>query len=255
MRKTYLIDLDGTMYKGTDIIDGAKEFIDYLKKTNQKFVFFTNNSSRTPQQALAHMEQLGFIGLNEDNFFTSAMAAAKHISKYYQGNNAYYIGMEGLKVALLNEGFNLVNSGADFVFVGLDKTGTYEKYSIALQNLVAGAKLVGTNNDRILLQENGANVGNGSIVAMLEHAANQTSIKIGKPYRVMVDEFLAHYHLDKAECVIIGDNLETDIKCGNDVGIETILVESGVHQESDCEVYHIYPSKIIKSLYEIIEED
>lgn len=254
MTKTYLIDLDGTMYRGTDIIEGAKEFIDYLLKTNQEFVFFTNNSSRTPKQAKEHMEAIGFTGIEEKHFFTSAMASAKYIRRRYAGTKAYMIGQLGLKEALECEGFSVVeDEPADFVFIGLDKMATYETYSKAIRQLVNGAILVGTNNDRILLQENGANVGNGSVVAMFEYAIGKESIKIGKPHRVMIDTYLEWANKSIDDCVIIGDNLETDIACGNRVGMETILVESGIHTQEDCGKMNIYPSKCIKSLFELME--
>lgn len=257
MSKTYLIDLDGTMYQGTKRIDGAKEFVDYLLRNKHDFVFFTNNSSRTPKEAKEHMESLGFEGIKEQHFFTSALASAKYVKANYKGSKAYMVGQLGLQEALQIEGFQIVNNTeeqADFVFIGLDKQGNYEVYSKALRQLLGGAILVGTNNDRVLLQENGANVGNGSIVAMFEYASNQKSLQIGKPHRVMIDTYLQYSGKTVEECVIIGDNLETDIACGNQVGMETILVESGIHTEFDCERLNIYPSRSFKNLYSLMNE-
>lgn len=255
MNKTYLIDLDGTMYRGTDIIDGAKDFIDYLLDNHIDFVFFTNNSSRTPKQAKQHMEKLGFTNIEEKHFFTSAMASAKYIKSHYSGNKAYMVGQDGLKEALEEEGFTIINDKdeqADFVFVGLNKMANYETYSKAVRQLVNGAILVGTNNDRILLQENGANVGNGSVVAMFEYAINKDSVKIGKPHSAMVETYLIWANKTIKECIIVGDNLETDIACGNAVGMESILVESGIHKSEDCARLDIYPSKVVKNLKELI---
>ena len=252
--KTYLIDLDGTMYKGTDIIDGAKEFIEYLLNHNIEFYFFTNNSSRTPKQAMEHMKALGFEGITPEHFYTSAMAAARYVAMNYKERNAYYIGQSGIEEALQHEGFNLVEDHADFVFIGLDKQGTYEKYSKALRQLVNGAILVGTNNDRILLQENGANIGNGSVVAMFEYAIGKESLKIGKPHAACIDVFCEMFTKSKEECIIIGDNLETDILCGVNANVESILVTSGIHQAADIERLQIKPTRIIANLKELIEE-
>ena len=164
MKKTYFIDLDGTMYRGSQIIEGAKEFIDTLTKRGERFVFLTNNAKRTKRQ--------------------------------YEGRNVWYIGQDGLREALEDNGFTVTEQDVDLVFVGLDNTGTYEKYSKALDFLLKGAKLIGTNNDRLLAQPGGFAVGNGSIVAMFEYASGQVSPKIGKPHAPILEEALKYFQLN-----------------------------------------------------------
>lgn len=251
--KTYMIDLDGTMYRGTQRIEGAKEFIDDLLARDQPFLFLTNNAKRTRAQNVQHMLQMGFQGIEEKHFFTSSMAAARYCAKHSNLRNAYYIGQDGLKEALLENGFHIVEENVDHVFVGLDSNGTYEKYSKALQYLLDGADLIGTNDDRLLAQPGGFHVGNGSIVAMFEYASNQKSPKIGKPYAPILEEALIEYGIKKEEAIIIGDNLETDILLGVKEQVETIFVTSGVHQRTDIERLQIKPDHIIDSLFELIE--
>ena len=197
MKKTYFIDLDGTMYRGSQIIEGAKEFIDTLTKRGERFVFLTNNAKRTKRQNVEHMEQMGFTGIREEHFFTSSMAAARYAAAHYEGRNVWYIGQDGLREALEDNGFTVTEQDVDLVFVGLDNTGTYEKYSKALDFLLKGAKLIGTNNDRLLAQPGGFAVGNGSIVAMFEYASGQVSPKIGKPHAPILEEALKYF---SAEC-------------------------------------------------------
>ena len=193
MKKTYFIDLDGTMYRGSQIIEGAKEFIDTLTKRGERFVFLTNNAKRTKRQNVEHMEQMGFTGIREEHFFTSSMAAARYAAAHYEGRNVWYIGQDGLREALEDNGFTVTEQDVDLVFVGLDNTGTYEKYSKALDFLLKGAKLIGTNNDRLLAQPGGFAVGNGSIVAMFEYASGQVSPKIGKPHAPILEEALKYF--------------------------------------------------------------
>lgn len=255
-QKGYMIDLDGTMFHGTRIVDGAKEWIDYLLAQKIPFIFLTNNSSRTPSQAAKHMLDMGFEGIEPKHFYTSAMASASYIRKTYPERKAYYIGELGLREALEQEGFTLVNGTdmtADFVFIGLDRKATYETYSDAVKQLVKGAVLVGTNNDRILLSEKGANVGNGSVVALFEHVIHKESIKIGKPYEPILTEALAFMGLEKEDVVIVGDNLETDIALGERFKVETLLVLTGVHRREDVAVYNIHPTHIIDNLKEMIK--
>lgn len=252
--KTYLIDLDGTMYRGTEIIAGAKEFIDDLLACEARFVFLTNNAKRTKRQNVEHMENMGFTGITEEHFFTSSMAAARYTAGAYEGRNAYFIGQDGLKEALLDSGFRITEKDVDFVFVGLDVEGSYEKYSKALSFLLNGAKLIGTNNDRLLAKPGGFNIGNGSIVAMFEYAIGQESPKIGKPYAPILEEALHYFALSKENVVVLGDNLETDILLGVDNGVETTFVTSGVHTREDIDKLHIYPTNIVDDLRELIKK-
>lgn len=247
--KTYLIDLDGTMYRGNENIEGAKEFIDDCLKHHIPFYFLTNNASRTLAQNVEHMKKLGFCGIEEKHFFTSSMAAAQYMKKKGY-TKAQYIGMEGLEEALCKNGFE-ISEQPECLFVGLDKQGSYEKYSKALKYLLDGAVLVGTNDDRLLASGSSFNVGNGSIVRMFEYAASTTSLRIGKPSRVILNEALDYYHLNKEDCIIIGDNLETDIALGMNEHVETILVLSGVHHEEDIQRLNIYPDRIVSRLDEL----
>ncbi|MGL5978414.1 MAG: HAD-IIA family hydrolase [Erysipelotrichaceae bacterium] len=250
----YLIDLDGTLYSGHQRIDGALEFIQYLQETKQAFVFLTNNASRTKKQNVEHLESLGFTGIKEEHFFTSAMAAAQYVAQTYEARRAFYLGMDGLEEALLASGFTLVQEQADFVFVGLDKMGTYSKYSQALENLMSGAILVGTNHDRKLPYNNTYHIGNGAIVTMLEYASGQSSLKIGKPYPTILQMACNYYKVKKEDMVMIGDNLETDILLGVHAEIDTIFVTTGVHTSEDCSRLQILPTRTISTLKELIVE-
>jgi len=250
--KTYLIDLDGTMYKGSTIIDGAVEFLERIKNHNDQYIFLTNNATRTKKQNVQHMEAIGFHGLEEKDFFTSSMAAASYIAKTSSLRNAYYIGSDGLHEALIDNGFNICNNNVDFVFVGLDKDGTYQKYSQALSHLLKGAKLVGTNGDRLLAKDDGFNIGNGSVVAMFEYATSTKSAQIGKPHKPILDEVLAYANIKKEDAILVGDNLETEIKLGVDFGVKTIFVTTGVHHKQDIKRLNIHPDITISSLNEIV---
>lgn len=254
MEKTYFIDLDGTMYLGARPIDGAIEFIQYLVKRNIPFLFLTNNSSRTQLQACDHMLKMGFKGIKPQHFYTSAMAAADKIATDYPlAKEVYYIGEQGMKEALLNKGFHINPNDAEFLFVGLDRQATYSDYSHAIKLIKKGATLVGTNNDRILLGEKGENIGNGAIVAMFEYASNTEAIKIGKPHQAILDGALAYMGITKEKVTLLGDNLETDIQCGINYGIETIFVSSGVHTFEDCGKLGIHPTYLTDNLKGLID--
>ncbi|SKA00987.1 HAD-IIA family hydrolase [Anaerorhabdus furcosa] len=253
-KKCYFIDLDGTMYWGTKVIDGAIKWINYLLDNHIDFYFLTNNSSRTQEQACQHMQKMGFTGIKPHHFYTSAMAAAEKIARDYPSKkDAYYIGEEGLKQALISNGFTINPEKADFLFIGLDRQATYQDYSYAVRLVKDGCKLVGTNNDRLLLSEKGVNIGNGSVVAMFEYATSSEAIKIGKPHNAIIEGALRYAKVAKENAVIVGDNLETDILCGNQAGIETIFVTTGVHNMEDCYKLDIKPTYIVANLKGLID--
>lgn len=249
----YLIDLDGTLYSGSVLIDGAIDFITYLQKEQLPFVLLTNNASRTKKQNVEHITSLGFKDIKEENFYTSAMAACKYVAMNYKERKASFVGMDGLQEALLDNGFLIVEDQPDFVFVGLHKEGTYQMYSQALTHLLQGARLVGTNHDRVLPHNGVYQLGNGSIVTMLEYASNQTSLKIGKPYAPIIEMLCLDYHVKAEDCIMIGDNLETDILLGRYTTVKTIFVTSGVHTLKDCERLDINPDYCITNLRELIK--
>lgn len=118
--------------------------------------------------------------------------------------------------------------------------------------LKQGARLIGTNHDRILAQADGFAVGNGSVVAMMEYASGQKSPLIGKPYAPILEEALAYLHVSKEDVILIGDNLETDILLGVQNGVETAFVLGGVHKEVDIARLGIYPDHIYENLSELI---
>lgn len=183
------------------------------------------------------------------------MASARYVAKRTEQRRAFVIGMDGLREALVNEGFVLVEQEADVVFVGLDRHADYRRYSDALKELLRGAQLVGTNFDRIIATSAGYDVGNGAIVTMLEYASGQRSPKIGKPYAPILELALEQLHLTKADVIIVGDNLETDIALGAREGVETVLVTTGVHQRADMARLGIYADHVVDDLRELIGED
>lgn len=253
--KTFILDLDGTMYRGTEIIESAKQFIDHCLEYHIPFLFLTNNSMRTQQINAKHMLDMGYKGIQANMFYNSAMASVEYVKRHSKKRKAYYIGEEGMKQALLEGGFELVDTHPDFVFIGLKKNIDYASYSKALSHLLDGAILIGTNMDRILVKPGGFELGNGSIVSMFEYASKQKSPQIAKPNYPILEYCLEHFHLNKEDVVLVGDNLETDIQLGYKNGIQTIFVQTGVHTKEDIEKLQIYPDYVVNSLMDIITLD
>lgn len=224
--KTVLFDLDGTMYRGPQPIEAGIRAVDFCFEHGIPYLFLTNNSMRTPEENTKHMENMGYHHVQPEHFVNSAMAAAGYAASLDPNKRkAWYIGMNGMKEALLDEGFEITEDQPDYVFIGLDKTADYVKYSKALAFLLNGAKLIGTNHDRILAKPGGFEVGNGSVVALFEYATATPSPRIGKPDRPILDYALKKAGISKDDAVLVGDNLETDVALGYNNKVQTVFVQ------------------------------
>lgn len=250
--KACFIDLDGTMYRGDELIDGAIEFITYLQKEGIPFYFLTNNAMRTHSQNKEKMEKMGFPKLQEDQFFTSAMAAASYVRRHRNVHRAFYIGEDGMREALEEQGYEIVDNDAEAVFIGLNVQATYEQYCTAFYHLQKGAILVGTNEDRRLPHGDHFRIGNGAIVHMMEYCSEQQALMIGKPNAPIMEEALAYAGVHKEDCLMIGDNLETDVAFGIRQGMDTIFVTTGVHKEEDCTITDEHLVGIVHNLKELL---
>lgn len=247
-RKTLIFDLDGTLYRGKEPIESGIRAVDFCQANGIPYLFMTNNSMRTPQENADHMNAMGYHDIRAEDFVNSAMAAAKYARDLHAGNKAWMIGKEGMRQALVEEGFEISDDHPDFVFIGLDPDAGYKDYSKALGLLLEGAKLIGTNMDRILAKPGGFDVGNGSVVTLFEYATNQKSPQIAKPYAPILETALAYAGISKKDAVLIGDNLETDIALGYNNQVQTLFVQSGVHHASDIERLQIFPDQTVVSL-------
>lgn len=248
--KTLIFDLDGTMYRGKQPIQEGIDTIRFLQQHHIPYLFLTNNSMRTPEENARHMLEMGYENIQPEDFYNSAMAAVKYASETSDQRKAWYIGEEGMRQALLDGGFEITDENPDFVFVGLNKNADYKLYSKGLTYLLGGAKLIGTNKDRILAKPGGFEVGNGSVVALFEYASQQKSPEIAKPAAPILEYALKSRGLSKENVILIGDNLETDIALGYNNGVRTVFVESGVHSRKDIGRIQVQPDVILSNLNE-----
>lgn len=246
--KTLVFDLDGTLYRGTQPIEGGLWVIDECQRLGIPYAFLTNNSMRTREENRDHMLKMGYKNIEADDFYNSAMAAAQYARKNQLGNSADYIGSTGMVQAMEENSITLNQENPDLVFIALDKTAGYKDYSRVLSHLLHGAKLVGTNKDRILAKPGGFEVGNGSVVALFEYAANTKSPDIAKPYWPILEGFLETRGLKRDDIILVGDNLETDIALGYNNQVSTVFVESGVHHREDIERLKVVPDVIVGDL-------
>ncbi|MEB6201862.1 TIGR01457 family HAD-type hydrolase [Mammaliicoccus fleurettii] len=251
--KGYFIDIDGTMYKGSEIIEGAIEFIEYLNANNKDYLFVTNNSSKTPAEVAEKLNNMGF-NTSSEHVITSAMATAGYISEESPGASVYMVGGSGLKSSLSDAGLVIKeDQNVDYVVMGLDVNISYEKLSVACLAVRHGAKFISTNKDVSIPNERGFLPGNGSLTSVVSVSTGQTPIFIGKPETIIMEQAVEKIGLSKEECVMIGDLYDTDILAGINSGIDTLHVQTGVTSLEEINLKEILPTYSVKNLFEVIK--
>ncbi|MBS4173945.1 TIGR01457 family HAD-type hydrolase [Bacillus sp. FJAT-49736] len=245
--KGYLIDLDGTMYRGKEKIEAAGDFILRLKKKGIPYLFVTNNSSRTPDQVAAKLNEFDIPTLPEQ-VFTTSMATAQYMHELKPQASVYVIGEEGIKTALKDKGFQFIDEKPDFVVVGIDRDINYEKLALACLAVRGGATFISTNADIALPTERGFLPGNGSITSVISVSTQTNPIFIGKPESIIMEQALAFLGTKKEETIMVGDFYDTDIMAGIRTGIDTLLVHTGVTTKEQLKDKDIQPTYSVDSL-------
>ncbi len=227
MIRLVIFDLDGTLYRGNEVIPGALDAVSKLLKQKIEVRYLTNNSGHTQAQLVAKLTGLGFP-CDEEMVYGTGKAAAEYCRD--QGfRHPLVIGEPGLHETFSAFGFSDSNTGpADVVVAGICRSFTYEMCDAALQAIRGGATFIATNRDATYPLELGKEQpGAGAIVASIEAATGVTPVVLGKPSPTMIQTILRKANLQPAECIVIGDRMETDIAAGEAAGCQTALVLTG----------------------------
>ncbi len=247
-----IIDMDGVLYRGRRPLPGAKEFLHHLEERDSAYILATNNSTRTPEEYVVVLKEMG-IGVVPERILTSALATADYLGNLLpQGARLYLIGEEGLYSALAAQGFEFGEGGVEAVVVGMDRELTYEKLRIATVAIRQGARFVGTNPDTSFPAEEAIVPGAGAILAAIEAATGVQPTVIGKPEPTLFQMALQRMGATEEETAVIGDRLETDILGGQRCGLTTILLLTGISQQQDLEASDIKPDYTFESLTQLV---
>ncbi len=253
MRYGFLLDMDGVIYRGSQVIPGANAFVQRLRQAGTPFLFLTNNSQRTRRDVAMKLCRMGIEATAQD-IYTCAMATARFVAGQKPGGTAYVIGEGGLLSALHVNGYSVVEENPDFVIVGEGRTMTFETIEKAVRMVDGGARLVATNLDPNCPTEAGVRPGCGAIVAMIERATGKRAFSVGKPSPIMMRAARKQLGLRSGETVMVGDTMETDILGGVGLGYRTILVLSGGTRREQLADYAFAPDLILGSVAEISED-
>jgi len=227
--RSLVVDMDGVLYRGNAPVQGAREFLDFLRQADVRFILLTNNSTLTATQYVAKLARMG-IEVMEEDILTSGDATAMYLARIASpGTKIYVIGENGVRAALEKQGFVLSErTDVAYVVVGFDRHFTYGKMATATRAIRSGARFIGTNPDKTFPSEAGLIPGAGALLAAIETATDTAPLIIGKPQPHIFELALQKLQAEPKTTAVIGDGLYTDILGGCQLGLPTILVLSGV---------------------------
>lgn len=248
--KGYLIDLDGTIYKGRERIPAGERFIQRLQEQEIPYLLVTNNTTRTPQMVQDMLAQQFNIQTPLETIYTATMATVDYMKDMNRGQTAYVIGETGLKSAISEAGYIEDKENPAYVVVGLDSQVTYDMLATATLAIAKGALFIGTNPDLNIPTERGLMPGAGSLVALLETATRVKPVFIGKPNAIIMNKALDILQVKRSEAIMVGDNYLTDIMAGIQNDIASLLVTTGFTKAEEVPNLPIQPDYVVASLDE-----
>ena len=254
-KKLYLLDMDGTIYLGNNLFPGTLDFLEYVKGIGGRYIFLTNNSSKSVSKYIEKLDSIGISSEIED-FFTSTDATVMYLNKR-DYKKIYAFGTESFKKQLKGAGFNITDKledGTDCLCMGFDTELTFKKLEDACILLGRGVDYIATNPDWVCPTEFGYVPDCGSVSEMLFNATKRRPYFIGKPRPDMAYFAMEKAGYGKEETAIIGDRLYTDIACGVNAGITTIFVLSGEGTPEDVEKGETKPEFIYKNILELYND-
>lgn len=254
--KNFVVDLDGVVYLLDTPIPENISFLHLLRSRGFRIAFLSNNTFLPREGYAAKLERMG-VEAKVEEIFTSAFVTAGYLKRERPGGRVYAIGEQGLREELRRAGLRLLSrfspQGADFVVVGLDRHFTFQKMKTALDFLLQGAQLVGTNPDPTYPTESGLIPGAGAILAGLERASGKSARVIGKPSPDILLFLLDTLGFRREETAIIGDRIDTDVLLGKNCGVFTILVLTGVSEREEVSSSPVRPDVVVNTLGELQE--
>lgn len=248
--KGYLIDLDGTIYKGRERIPAGERFIQRLQEQEIPYLLVTNNTTRTPQMVQDMLAQQFNIQTPLETIYTATMATVDYMKDMNRGRTVYVIGETGLKSAISEAGYIEDKENPAYVVVGLDSQVTYDMLATATLAIAKGALFIGTNPDLNIPTERGLMPGAGSLVALLEAATRVKPVFIGKPNAIIMNKALDILQVKRSEAIMVGDNYLTDIMAGIQNDIASLLVTTGFTKAEEVPNLPIQPDYVVASLDE-----
>jgi NagD protein len=251
--ESWLTDMDGVLVHEGQPIAGAPEFVSRLRASGKPFLVLTNNSMFTPRDLTARLFRVG-LEVPEPAIWTAALATAQFLHGQRPGGTAYVLGEAGLTTALHEVGYIMTDYAPDYVVLGETRTYSFEAITKAVRLINSGARFICTNPDATGPSNEGALPAAGSVAAMISKATGVSPYFVGKPNPMMMRSALNAIEVHSETTAMVGDRMDTDILCGLEAGLETILVLTGISTRQDVDRFPYRPSRVVDSVADLIDE-
>ena len=252
-KRLFLLDMDGTLYLDDQLFDHCLDFLNQIKQNGGRYLFLTNNSSKSVSVYRDKLARLSIQSTAED-FFTSTAATCMYLKEHYTGKRIYAAGTASFRQELMENGFPVTDrleDDVDCLLMGNDTELTFQKLEDACILLGRGVTFLATNPDWVCPTAFGYVPDCGSVCEMLYRATGRRPYFIGKPEPAMAQLAMERCHCMPEETVMIGDRIYTDIACGVNAGIDTVLVFSGETTRADWQQSTIKPTYTAQNIAEI----
>ncbi len=252
-KRLFLLDMDGTIYLDENLFDGTVDFLNYVKEIGGRYIFMTNNSSKSVDKYIEKLARMG-IDATEEDFVTSVNATIP-VLEAANYKKIYAFGTESFKQQLRDAGLPITDKledGIDCLCLGFDTELTFGKLEDACILLNRGVDYIATNPDWVCPTWYGSVPDCGSISQILQTATGRLPRFIGKPQPEMVYLSMEKTGFTREQTAVMGDRLYTDIACGVNAGIGTVFVLSGEGTMEDVEKSDIKPECIFKNIREFL---
>ena len=259
-KKLFLFDLDGTIYNENKLFDGTIQLMQKISKNGGKYVFITNNSSKSIYDYIDKINSYG-IKADYDNFYTSTQATIAYLKENYENKKIYCMGTKSLINELEKNDIRVYTEyrdNIDVVLLGFDRELKYSKLEDICKIFSKNKDIpyIATNPDFVCPVNYGFVPDCGAMSKMLEYAIGRMPKFIGKPEPTMINYVIRKYGFTRAETVVIGDRLYTDIASGLNANVTTICVLTGETSMEDINNSNTKPDIVlnsVKDIYNIIK--
>ena len=249
-KRFFLLDMDGTIYLDESLFPGTLPFLDYVRETGGKYLFLTNNSSRSVETYLEKLARLG-VPAEPDDFLTSTSALIEDLKHRPPYRLCYAFGTAAFRQQLTDGGINItdrLSDEVDCLLIGFDTELTFQKLEDACILLDRGVDFIATNPDWVCPTWYGSVPDCGSVCEMLYRATGRRPRVIGKPQPAMALLAMEKWGYPKEQTMLVGDRLYTDIACGVNAGIDTAFVLSGEGTLADLEASEVKPTYVFDDI-------
>ncbi len=267
----FVLDMDGTFYLDTEILDGALDFLEAVKKRNKRYLFFTNNSSTSPELYIEKLAKMD-CHITREQIMTSGDVMIRYLNSLYPGKSVYLLGTPALEKSFRDGGINLftpeipesegfvdadTKNLPDIVVVGFDKTLTYNRLTNACTYIRNGALFLSTHLDINCPMKGGFIIDSGAICAAIALSTGKDPKYVGKPFKETVDMVMDATGVEREKISFVGDRLYTDVATGVKNGAKGILVLTGEATLEDIPKSEVKPDAVysgIKEMGELLAE-